>query len=227
MQEEDAKRSNPKKLRLIPHSEVRRIITATHDAINKGAKRTILADTILKLSHAYIDLSGAYKDLKRELSANKHTHDSRKDLLKDLIGQLEGQVQNSAEAIVEYEDEINALKKHNAGLVRRIQELEASNSSLSKKLDIKRQVEAVTGTQLKLVHEEDYDRSKDLELTKKLYDEEEKEKPNKMPRVKHSSQVWKPAKPNREEERRAAAMRDKVRAAGDETTEDILRLIGE
>jgi chromosome segregation ATPase len=222
MQEKDSKKSNPKKLRLIPNSDVRVIITTTHDAVNKHGKRTKIADTVLKLSHAYIDLSGAYKDVKKELSTLENSHGSRRELLKDLIGQLEGQIQGAAESVLEYEEEINALRQQNAGLLRRAKDLERQNDSLGKKLATKRQVDAVTGTPVKTASQEDYV-CEDIEEDP----EDEPKNVHKIPRVKHSSQTWKPAKPNIQEQRNAEAMRSKVAAAGDESTEDILRLLGE
>jgi hypothetical protein len=244
MQEKDSKRSNPKKLKLIPNSEVREIIRATEEAIAK-TKPNKVSETILRLARAYLGLSGAYKDIKKELSATQHSHGSRKDLLKDLIGQLEGRVQNSAEAVLEYEEEIQSLRKQNAGLLRRAQSVERQNQSLLKKLEVERQLNNVTTGEVTTVSQEDYDAQEDLRKTRESYkedvaaelEEKERARQRKKPtrnkktgnRFSHSSQGWRsnPRTNQRNDAREAAKVRAQVRAAGDADTDAILELLGE
>jgi len=199
------------------------------------------------LSHAYIDLSGAYKDTKKELSAFVHAHRSRVELLKDLITQLENQVHGAAGSVVDYEEELESLRSQNAGLVRQVQALERAKYALSSRCDVKRQLAAVTGTPVCAVPPKEYDVMEDVHTSNAVIHKEELDAKNTRekakwdardehraknpkrdpPSVKHSSQVWKPAKPNYDAERKAAAVRDHVRSAGDDITEEILAMLGE
>ena len=240
MQESDSKKLNLRKLRLIPNSEVRAIIAAVRDVVGKTGTRTLLADTVLRISHAYVDLSGAYKDTKRALSELEHTQESKSGVLESLIVRLENHVAEGtpAKSAADYETEIAELRRQNAGLARRAIELEHTNANLSVKLTTKRKLAAVTGTPVHAVSSEEYDGREDLQSSRAQHQNElvrqhardvEKRSTKKKAvlRVRHSSQTWRPAKPNREEARQAASMKQQVLNEGDAGTADILALLGE
>jgi len=235
MPDNDSKKSNPKKLRLIPNSEVREIITATHEAINKVGTRTKVADTILKLSHAYIDLSGAYKDVKKELSALYHTHGSRNALMKELLDEMQGKMQGAAESVVEQEQEICELRNKLSVMERANQDLRKQNDRLSKMKILNRRLEKVTSGELKTRKEEEFiaDRrelfmtipptKKDEETARKIIEAKEASKLVKPVKhsIKHSSQAWRAAKPHRDQRRKIDVLKERIE------DKEILEILGE
>jgi len=228
MPDNDSKKSNPKKLRLIPNSEVREIITATHEAINKVGTRTKVADTILKLSHAYIDLSGAYKDVKKELSALYHTHGSRNALMKELLDEMQGKMQGAAESVVEQEQEICELRNKLSVMERANQDLRKQNDRLSKMKILNRRLEKVTSGELKTRKEEEFiaDRRALFRAVpaqmapEDVGNETEKPEPVKHS-IKHSSQAWRAAKPHRDQRRKIDVLKERIE------DKEILEILGE